>query len=259
MSNDKRDEPRDANRDPLTGTPGSHPVGVAAGGLAGAAAGAVIGSVFGPIGTLVGGAVGTLGGAAGGKAVAERVDPTGEVEYWRDDAPNRDYYNAKADFDRDYAPAYRYGTETRNTGERAWQDVEPTLQQEWDAARGESQLSWDEARPAIRDAYTRTDNTYRAYADTDEAFGTSYVKADYYRDDYDYGDYQSAYRYGTRARSGAAQDARWDDATESRLEQGWDRAKGDSRLGWQDAKAAVRDAWHRVERKLPGDADGDGR
>ncbi len=45
------------------------------------------------------------------------------------------------------------------------------------------------------------------------------------------------------------------DATES----GWDEAKANSRLGWPDANDAVRDGWHRVERAMPGDADGDGR
>ena len=28
---------------------------------------------------------------------------------------------------------------------------------------------------------------------------------------------------------------------------------------WQEAKEAVKDAWHRVEHRLPGDADNDGR
>jgi hypothetical protein len=28
---------------------------------------------------------------------------------------------------------------------------------------------------------------------------------------------------------------------------------------WDDAKHATRAAWHRVERAVPGDADGDGR
>jgi hypothetical protein len=35
--------------------------------------------------------------------------------------------------------------------------------------------------------------------------------------------------------------------------------RGDSRLDWEEAKHAVRAGWHRVERALPGDADGDGR
>ena len=28
---------------------------------------------------------------------------------------------------------------------------------------------------------------------------------------------------------------------------------------WEQARAATRNAWHRVEQALPGDADGDGR
>jgi hypothetical protein len=39
----------------------------------------------------------------------------------------------------------------------------------------------------------------------------------------------------------------------------WDRVKGSSRLTWDQAKSASRAAWHRVERAIPGDADGDGR
>ena len=45
----------------------------------------------------------------------------------------------------------------------------------------------------------------------------------------------------------------------TRLEAGWDIAKGKSKLAWVDAKQAIRSAWHSVERVLPGDADRDGR
>ncbi|HST45812.1 MAG TPA: hypothetical protein VLK29_11385 [Luteimonas sp.] len=263
MNNDINDSTdtsgRDANRDPITGAPGSHPVGVAAGGSAGALAGAAIGSIFGPIGTLVGGAVGAIGGAAGGKAVAERVDPTAEVAYWREDAPNREYYDKSSDFDRDYAPAYRLGTEHRNeAGATRWEDAEPNLQQKWDQTKDTSSLPWDKAKPAVRDAFDRTDRTYKTYGETDSHFSSQYDKADYYKSDYSYDDYQSAYRYGTQARSTSAS-SQWDDATEARLGQGWDSAKGNSRLSWDDAKSAVRDAWHRVERAMPGDGDRDGR
>jgi phage tail tape-measure protein len=80
------DETRQAgtNRDPITGAPGAHPVGVglgaAAGGIAGGiAAGAATGTVAaGPIGTVVGAAVGAVAGGLGGKAVAEHFDPTVE-------------------------------------------------------------------------------------------------------------------------------------------------------------------------------------
>jgi hypothetical protein len=42
------------------------------------------------------------------------------------------------------------------------------------------------------------------------------------------------------------------------LERDYDKYKGNSNLSWENAKLATRDAWHRVEKKLPGDADGDG-
>ena len=40
---------------------------------------------------------------------------------------------------------------------------------------------------------------------------------------------------------------------------GLEKNKGKSRLNWEEAKDASRAAWHRVERAIPGDADGDGR
>jgi uncharacterized protein (TIGR02271 family) len=68
---------RSTNRDPLTGAPGSHPVGTAVGATAGGvAAGAAAGSVAGPVGTAVGAVVGAVAGGAAGKGVAEEVDPT---------------------------------------------------------------------------------------------------------------------------------------------------------------------------------------
>jgi|SRR5690554_4972118 len=255
----KRDTTPDANRDPISGAPGSHPVGVAAGGTAGAIAGAAVGSLFGPIGTLVGGGIGAVGGAAGGKSLAERVDPTAEVEYWREDATQREYYQRDRDFDRDYAPAYRMGTEYRNeAGRRDWNEAEPQLKTRWDETRGESSLDWDSARPAVQDAYSRTDRTYGAYEDTDQHFSQQFDKKDYYKEGYGFDDYRPAYRYGTQART-SRPDASWTPETESELERGWDQAKGQSRMGWQEAKEAVKDAWHRVEERLPGDADRDGR
>jgi uncharacterized protein (TIGR02271 family) len=66
-----------ANRDPITGTPGAHPVGTGVGAIAGGvAAGAAVGTVAGPIGTAVGAAVGAVAGGLAGKGVAEEVDPT---------------------------------------------------------------------------------------------------------------------------------------------------------------------------------------
>jgi hypothetical protein len=46
---------------------------------------------------------------------------------------------------------------------------------------------------------------------------------------------------------------------ESDLQRDYEKARSKSSLAWENAKEATRDAWHRVERAIPGDADGDGR
>ena len=164
------EDEKDLNRDPITGTPGSHPVGTGAGAAGGAAAGVAAGTALGgPVGAAIGGVVGAIAGGAAGHAVAESIDPTVEDAYWRKTYATRDYV----------APG----------------------------------------RP--------------------------------------YDDYRTAYRYGWESR--AAHPGRTFDEVESDLERGWDEFKGDSKLHWNQAKSATRDAWHRVERALPGDFDRDGR
>src|SRR5882672_9247636 len=81
-----------ANRDPLTGAPGAHPVGTGVGAAAaGAATGAAIGVMAGPVGTAVGMAAGAVLGGLIGKNVAEKIDPTVEDAYWRSNYSNRPY------------------------------------------------------------------------------------------------------------------------------------------------------------------------
>lgn len=260
MSNN---ETRDLNRDPISGTPGSHPVGVGVGGTGGALAGAAVGSLLGPIGTLVGGAIGTVAGAAAGKNVAERIDPTGEAEHWRGEYDKRPYVDRQYDYDNDYAPAYAYGNTVRSQhGDRRWDDsLEADARQGWEQAKDKSKLKWEQAKDAVKDAFDRSDRTYRTYETTDRYYAEDFKRSSYAGNDQGHtyeDDYRPAYRYGTQARSQhAGRD--WDDRLESDLERGWDKTKGNSRLAWQQAKGAVKDAWHGVERALPGDADGDGR
>lgn len=167
---DKRTE-RDANPDAITGEPGSHPVGTGVGAAAGgAAAGAAAGAAGGPIGAAVGAVVGAVAGGYAGKAVAEKIDPTTEDAYWRDEYQNRDYYSDDLDYDTQLAPAYRYGWESRGrhkTGD--WNAVEPDLRNDWYKHRGESTLEWDRAMPATRDAWTRIDANYGDINDDDTA------------------------------------------------------------------------------------------
>lgn len=254
-------ETRSTNRDPITGEPGSHPLGTGVGALGGAAAGAAVGSLFGPIGTIVGGAIGAAGGGAAGHNVAESIDPTLETEYWKSEYQSRPYFNSKYDYDTDYAPAYSYGNRVRSEyANRPWDaSLESDIKNGWESAKAKSRMTWEEAKNAVRDAFDRSDRTYRTYETTDQFYKNEYANSNYAKGDYSYdNDYRPAYRYGTQARS-MNLDGKWDDRMEADLEKGWHRVKGESRLAWQDAKGAVKDAWHGVERALPGDADRDGR
>ena len=157
------DRKRDANRDPITGAPGSHPVGTglgaAAGGVAGGiGTGALAGSTVGPVGTVVGAAVGAVAGGLIGKGVAESIDPTVEENYWRENYIDRPYVKRGANFD-DYGPAYHYGIDSyaRSNG-RTFEQSEPELERTWETARGRSRLSWDEAKHASRDSWQRVSN-----------------------------------------------------------------------------------------------------
>lgn len=88
-------------------------------------------------------------------------------------------------------------------------------------------------------------------------FRTNYTTSSHYVADRDWNDYEPAYKYGYDT-YGQYRGQRFEDV-ESQLERDWDRTKANSRLAWNDAKGAVRDGWHYIERAMPGDADGDGR
>ncbi|MCL1527181.1 hypothetical protein [Xanthomonas nasturtii] len=241
---ERKEEAKDLNRDPISGAPGSHPVGVGVGGIAGgAAAGALAGTVFGPLGTLIGAAAGVLAGAAAGKGVAERLDPTVETEYWRQEHQNRPYYKEGTDYDRDYATVYGFGLQARETRPTStWEETEATLAGEWRRNRGESRLEWDQARLAARDAWDRADRTHTVYLDNDTHYEGRFDSASYRDADYSYDDYRPAYRYGMQARQQHA-GRQWDDHLERDLGDGWDRFKANSRLSWEKAKHAVREAF----------------
>lgn len=152
-----------ANRDPISGAPGAHPVGTGIGAvLGGAAAGAAAGTVVGPIGTVVGAAVGAIVGGYAGKGVAESIDPTVEDAYWRDNFKTRPYAEAGLSYEQ-FEPAYRYGVDAFGRyPERSFEAAEPDLAGQWAGARGSSTLGWERAKYATRDAWNRlADNAER--------------------------------------------------------------------------------------------------
>jgi hypothetical protein len=166
MTSDKYEKP-DANRDPITGTPGAHPVGTGVGAAAGGVAGAAVGSVAGPVGTVVGAAVGAVAGGLGGKAVGESMNPTVEEAYWRENYQNEPYHSGEYG-DQDYAPAYRTGYEGRSRyPDRDFDDVENDLRAQYEQTRGSSRLGWEDAKQATRSAWHRVERAIPGDADRD--------------------------------------------------------------------------------------------
>lgn len=78
----------------------------------------------------------------------------------------------------------------------------------------------------------------------DAYWSANYGTRDYVVRHRPYAEYRSAYQYGWESR------ARLGDRpfreVESDLGRGWDKAKGDCKLVWAEAKQATRDAWHRI-------------
>lgn len=161
--NENNGDQGDANRDPLSGAPGAHPVGTGVGAAAGgAAAGAAIGSVAGPVGTVIGTAAGAVIGGLAGKGIAENINPTEEHAYWRNNYSSRPYAKSGESYD-DYGPAYQYGWESsaKHQGSR-FEDVESSLQTDWEKAKGKSRLGWDRAKEAVRDSWDRVTHRTRS-------------------------------------------------------------------------------------------------
>jgi len=148
----------DANRDPMTGAPGAHSVGVGTGAAGGGIAGAVIGSVIaGPIGAGVGAVVGAVSGGLAGKGAAEAINPTAEHEFWRTEYEKRPYFTHGTPYEQ-YGPAFQYGWESRTShAGKSFNDVESQLSRDWESRRGKSKLSWNHAKGATLDAWQRVE------------------------------------------------------------------------------------------------------
>ena len=150
---------RDTNPDPITGEPGSHPVGTGVGAaVAGAAAGAAGGALGGPVGAVAGAVIGGVAGGYAGKAIEEEFDPTAEDAYWRHNYRTRPYVDQGAEYAL-YQPAYRYGWESRSQYRgKSFEEVEPELSRGRSARHESSSLGWEKAKQAVRDSWERLEH-----------------------------------------------------------------------------------------------------
>ncbi|HZW06444.1 MAG TPA: hypothetical protein VFF65_04915 [Phycisphaerales bacterium] len=155
--NDRSSKPdsNPANRDPITGAPGAHPVSTGAGAAAGGVTGGAVGAIGGPVGAAVGATVGAVAGGLAGKAAGEAIDPTEEEGYWRSNFKSRPYARDYGSYE-EVAPAYRYGWES--AASRKWNsfdEAEGSLSKNWDKAKGKTELTWEKAKVAVKDAWDR--------------------------------------------------------------------------------------------------------
>lgn len=157
----------DANRDPITGTPGAHPVGSGMGAAGGAATGAAIGAAGGPVGAAIGLVAGGIVGGLAGKSIAEQMDPTVEDAYWKTNYSKQEYVERDAPYTT-YQPAFRTGYEGRSRYPgKKFEEVETYLQRDYDKSKGNSTLNWDKAKNASRDAWNRVEKALPGDADGD--------------------------------------------------------------------------------------------
>lgn len=148
-------EKETANRDPLTGTPGAHPVSVGVGAAAGGVAGGAVGSFGGPVGTAVGVGVGAVVGGLAGKGAAEQLDPTFEDEYWSRNYILKPYVEPGATYES-YRPAYRFGWDCANRYRgKSYEEIEAALERDWRSQHEPTSLQWEKAKHAIKDAWGR--------------------------------------------------------------------------------------------------------
>ncbi len=152
----KADKAELRNEDPISGEAGAHPVGVGLGtAVGGAAAGAAAGLAAGPIGTVAGAVIGGVVGGLAGKGIAENIDPTVELDYWKNEYRNRDYFDDKRSFD-DYAPAYHAGISAYDpTSPEDWNAREALARQQYESSPQNRGMLWDDAKCAAEDAYCR--------------------------------------------------------------------------------------------------------
>jgi hypothetical protein len=168
LEKDERERRRgDANRDPITGAAGSHPVGTGVGATGGAAAGAALGAIGGPVGAGIGLVAGAVAGGLAGKAIAEAIDPTVEDAYWEQNYSTRPYVDPAIPFDS-YRPAYAAGYLGRTRyPDQTFDQAERNLRRDFDEMKSDSRLTWESAREATRDAWHRVEEALPGDADRD--------------------------------------------------------------------------------------------
>lgn len=174
-----------------------------------------------------------------------QVESLGDDSSFRNDW-NSNYASLGGTYD-DYAPAYRYGSESRSKySGRNWDDVENDLRSDWDTRYGNSggPSTWEKFKAAVRHGWDKITPDM----DDDDDYYRSHWSNTYGTAGDTYNDYQPAYRYGNEMRRNPKYTGRnWTDV-ESDLRTDWDTryGKAGEPSTWEKMKSAVRHGWDRM-------------
>ncbi|QEL17911.1 hypothetical protein PX52LOC_04923 [Limnoglobus roseus] len=148
------------NPDPLTDTPGAHPIETGLGAvLGGVASGLAVGTLTaGPVGAVVGAiAGGAVAGGYAGKGVGELIDPTTEDNWIREYLAKNQTKNTASDLFR--GEAYRFGVRSEARYPTSQFDfVIPQLRADWEQmhADDDRNADWDNVESVVRDGFNRS-------------------------------------------------------------------------------------------------------
>jgi len=164
---------------------------------------------------------------------------------WRKDW-DTNYSSLGGSYD-DYAPAYRYGNEMRNSDQyknRDWSDIESDLKSNWESRNTGGPSTWEKMKAAVRHGWDKiTPDTN----DNDSYYRTHY-STQYANTGSSYDDLAPAYGYGSEMRRNPKYQGRnWDDV-ESDLRMDWDnRYPSNGGVStWDKMKSAVRHGWDKM-------------
>ena len=235
------------NLDPITKTPGAHPLGTGLGAAGGAAAGAAVGSTAGPLGTLAGGVGGAIAGGLAGKEIAENANPTegvGAAEHELADVAvaSGEAIDAAAEL---VNPQLANAIADHHLAEGLGAGGGAVVGAAAGAPGGPGGIVAAAAVGAVAGGAIGKGTAKLVDPKTEELhWRNAYRDRPYYDSGLAYDDYRPAYDLGYRMRA-TLPEATFEQA-ERRISQDWAMAKGESRLTWEQARLAARDAWDRA-------------
>ena len=95
------------------------------------------------------------------------------------------------------------------------------------------------------DVVTRTTPADNGWASEDHYWSSNYNARPYYSNTRPYSNYAPAYRYGVESYK-RYNGADYNSLNKAELEKGWNAAKGNSDLTWEEAELASQDAYKRM-------------